>query len=100
MLKRDIIRLFWLPVLFFLALSLLLIGCDTSGTGIGQTTATPTTQELDGTPKGPGATNLTATALATPVATVCPTFSSAPASTNGWKLYKDARFPFQFAVPP
>ncbi len=82
MLKRYIIRLFWSPALFFLDLSLLLIGCDTSGTGIGQTTATPTTQELDGTPKGPGAANLTATALATPIATVCPTFSAAPGSFN------------------
>jgi hypothetical protein len=100
MLKRYIIRLFWSPALFFLALSLLLIGCDTSGTGIGQATATPTTQELDGTPKGPGAANLTATALATPIATVCPTFSPAPASTNGWRIYKDTRFPFQFAIAP
>jgi hypothetical protein len=100
MLKRYIIRLFGLPALFFLALSLLLIGCDTSSTGIGQTTATSTTQELDGTPKGPGAANLTATALATPIATVCPTFNAAPASTSAWKLYKDTRFPFQFAVPP
>ncbi len=99
MLKRYIIRLFGLPVLFFLAFSMLLIGCDTSGTGIGQTTATPTTQELDGTPKGPGAANLTATARATPIATVCPTFSAAPASISGWQIYNDTRFPFQFAIP-
>ncbi len=70
-----------------------------SSIGIGQTTATPTTQELDGTPKGPGSANLTATARATPIATVFPTFSAIPASTHGWKLYKDTRFPFQFAIP-
>lgn len=97
--KSRTSRLYWLPTLFLLALSLLLIGCDTSSIGIGQTTATPTTQELDSTPKGPGSANLTATARAMPIATICPTFSAVPALTNGWKLYKDSRFPFQFAIP-
>jgi hypothetical protein len=75
------------------------MGCDTSSIGNGQKTATSTTQELDGTPKGPGAANLTATALATPITTVCPAFSATPASTSGWQIYKDTRFPFQFAIP-
>lgn len=98
--KSRTLRLFGLPALFLLALSLLLIGCDPGSIGIGQATATPTFQEVDGTPKGPGSANLTATARATPIATVCPTFSAVPASTNEWKLYKDTRFPFQFAIPP
>ncbi|HZU71115.1 MAG TPA: hypothetical protein VFA09_27820 [Ktedonobacteraceae bacterium] len=94
------IRFVGLPALLLLALSLLLTACDTSAVGIGQKAATPTFQEVDGTPKGPGSANLTATARATPIVTVCPTFSVAPASTTGWKLYRDTRFPFQFAIPP
>ncbi len=93
MFKPGTIRPFGLSALFLLAFFLLLAGCDINGQGI-------TTPTVERTPKGPGAANLTATAQATPVATVCPTFSAAPASTNGWKLYKDTRFPFQFAVPP
>jgi hypothetical protein len=96
--KSRVIHLFCLPSLFLLLLSLLLAACDTSS--IGPKAATPTFQEVDGTPKGPGSANLTATARITPIATVCPTFSTAPASTNGWKFYKDTRFPFQFAIPP
>jgi len=53
------------------------------------------------TPKGPGAAGLTATARATPspLAT-CPTFSAVPPPTTAWKVYKDSRFPFSFAIPP
>ncbi len=90
----SIMRLSGLLALLLLLLSLLLAACDTSNIGIGQPTATPRDS------KGPGATNLTATARATPIATVCPTLSVAAASTTGWKLYKDTRFPFQFAIPP
>ncbi len=93
MLKRTIAGRFWLPALFFLAFSLILVGCDATVPGV-------TNPTVERTPKGPGAANLTATALTTPVATTCPTFSAAPASTNGWQIYKDKRFPFQFAFPP
>jgi hypothetical protein len=30
----------------------------------------------------------------------CAPGSVTPVSTSGWKIYKDGRFPFQFAVPP
>jgi hypothetical protein len=93
MLKPGTIRPFGLSTLFLLAFFLILAGCDVNSPGI-------TTPTVERTPKGPGAANLTATALTTPVATVCPTFSAAPASTSGWKLYKDMRFAFQFAIPP
>src|SRR5260221_5721846 len=78
---------------------LTLAGCNLGVTNtIPSATATPTLKER--TPKGPGTDNLTATARATPIATVCPTFSAAPASISEWKIYKDTRFPFQFAIPP
>lgn len=91
--KPTTIRPFGLSVLFVLALFLVLMGCDVNSPGI-------TTPTVERTPKGPGAANLTATALTTPVATVCPTFSATPAPTSGWQIYKDTRFPFQFTVPP
>ncbi len=88
----------WLPALFLLVLIPLLVGCnsDVSGT----TTSSTSTPKLDSSPKGPGAANLTATARTTPVSTVCPVISAEPASTGGWKTYKDTNFSFQFSVPP
>lgn len=92
MLNREITGRFWLLSLFLLAISLTLVGCDINSPAI-------TTPTVERTPKGPGAANLTATALTTPVATTCPAYNTAPASTNGWQTYKDTRFPFQFAIP-
>ena len=96
-LKRCYTNLFW-PALFLLMLIPMLVGCnsDVSGTTMSNTP----TPKLDSLPKGPGAANLTATARATPVSTVCPTISAKPASTSGWKIYKDTTFSFQFSVPP
>ena len=76
----------------------LLAGCDISPTGISNATATP---NLDGSPKGPGSANLTATALATPVPTpACPIVNAVAAATTGWQIYRDGQYHFQFAFPP
>jgi len=72
----------------------LLAGCDT---GIGGTIGPPGPA---GSPKGPGAANLTATALATPISSTCGVVHTTPVSTHGWSIYKDKLFPFQFAIPP
>jgi hypothetical protein len=81
----------------------LIVSCDTTPPGTTSKTSTakttPTEPEIDGTPKGPGAANLTATARATPVAITCPNLTVSPASISGWKTYKDSLFPFQFAYP-
>lgn len=90
----------------FIFLSLLFItfltGCSSGITNTPSTSTTPTpTVGLDGPHgKGPGSANLTATAQTTPVATVCPTFSAAPANTSGWRIYTDSRFSFHVAIPP
>jgi hypothetical protein len=76
----------------------LIVACDTAPSGV--TSATPTSPpQLDGSPKGPGSANLTATARATPVTITCPNLNVIPASISGWKTYKDTQFPFQFAYP-
>lgn len=80
----------------------LLAGCDLTPVGLGGGETPPTsTLNLDGSPKGPGSANLTATALA-PSATppACAILSVAPASTAGWHTYKDSQYHFQFAYPP
>lgn len=84
--------------LIFLSLFLItfLTGCSSDITNT-TPTATPT---LAGPQKGPGSANLTATAQATPVATVCPSFTAAPANTSGWHVYTDSRFSFHVAIPP
>ena len=97
-LKRCCANLSWLAALFLFVLIPLLVGCNSGVSGI--TISNTSTPKLDSSPKGPGAANLTATARATPVSTVCPTISAVPASTNGWKIYKDTNFSFQFSVPP
>ena len=91
--KRDNNNLLWIPAFVLLALIPLLIGCNPSFPG----TSTP---KLDSSPKGPGPTNLTATARATPISTRCPAISATPASTVGWNIYKDIRFSFHVSVPP
>ena len=96
-LKRRYTNLFW-PALFLLMLIPMLVGCDSAVSGT--TTSNTPTPKLDSSPKGPGAANLTATARATPIPTVCPTINAKPASTSGWKIYKDTTFSFQFSVPP
>lgn len=76
---------------------LLLAGCDLGG-GTSTTpaaTATSGTPALDSSPKGPG--GITATVSSS---SACSISSAAPASTGGWKGYRDGRFPFKFAVPP
>ncbi|HVB26005.1 MAG TPA: hypothetical protein VNG51_28960 [Ktedonobacteraceae bacterium] len=83
--------------LSLLFLITLLTGCSSGITNTApSTTPTPT---IVGPQKGPGSANLTATAQATPVATVCPTFSAAPANTSGWHVYTDSRFSFHVAIP-
>ena len=94
MMKQRCTYLFWLPTLFLLALIPLFVGCSAIGPDNSNATAPVESS------KGPGAANLTATALATPVSTTCPTLSTAPASTSGWKIYQDTHFSFQFAIPP
>lgn len=93
MLKQHSRFLCWLPGLLLLLIPLI-AGCDTS---IGGTIGPPGPA---GSPKGPGAANLTATALTTQVSTSCSAVRVTPASTHGWSIYKDKQFPFQFAVPP
>lgn len=93
MLKQNSRFLCWLPGLLLLLIPLT-AGCDTS---IGGTIGPP---RPAGSPKGPGAANLTATALTTPALTSCGVVRVTPASTNGWSIYKDKQFLFQFAVPP
>src|SRR5947209_3422802 len=95
-LKRHNANHSLLPALFLLVLISLLVGCDSGVSG----TTTSNTPKLDSSPKGPGAANLTATARATPVSTVCPIISAIPAATGGWKIYKETTFSFQFSVPP
>lgn len=86
-------RFFWLSSLCLLALILMLPGCSFNVAG---TSGPP----VDGSPKGPGSANLTATALATPISIRCPNISVVAASTSGWQIYKDTHFPFQVAIPP
>ncbi|MGB8347865.1 MAG: hypothetical protein WCD86_23500 [Ktedonobacteraceae bacterium] len=77
----------------------LIVGCATVPSGV--TSVTPTSQpEIDGSPKGPGSANLTATARATPVASICPNLQATSSLTNGWKTYRDTQYPFRFAYPP
>ncbi|HVB26004.1 MAG TPA: hypothetical protein VNG51_28955 [Ktedonobacteraceae bacterium] len=86
-------------IFFSLALITFLTGCSSGITNtIPSTTPTPTLAGPHG--KGPGSANLTATAQATPVATVCPSFTAAPANTSGWHVYTDSRFSFHVAIPP
>lgn len=81
------------------ALIILIVGCNTTPSGV--TGVTPTSQpEIDGSPKGPGSTNLTATARATPIAITCPNLHVVPPSTSGWETYNDTHYPFRFAYPP
>jgi hypothetical protein len=89
--------------LFYLAILCLpvfmLIGCTfwTTGTTTAPAaTATSDAPALAGSPKGSGGVNSTATTVSSP----CSTISTPPASTSGWKIYKDSRFSFQFAIPP
>ena len=96
-LKRHYTNLFW-PALFLLMLIPMLVGCDSAVSGT--TTSNTPTPKLDSSPKGPGAANLTSTAQATAVSTVCPIISAQPASTSGWQIYKDTTFSFHFSVPP
>lgn len=88
----------WWFILCGLLCGALFAGCDISPTGISNATATP---NLDGSPKGPGSANLTATARATPVPTpACPIVNAPAAATTGWQTYRDGQYHFQFAFPP
>lgn len=87
----------WLFLLFSLVLLPILTACDANPSGPAQS-ATATVGNRD--QKGPGAAGLTATALSTPIPTVCPTYSAVAASTIGWKVYQDTHYPFHFAMPP
>jgi hypothetical protein len=94
-----------LSVLLLLSIAItLIVACDTTPSGGVKTTnttkTTPTGSEIDGTPKGPGAANLTATARATPMTITCPKLNVSPASTSDWKTYTDTQDAFHFAYPP
>src|SRR2546428_10166253 len=85
----------YLAALGFLVSISLLSACNA---GVGGTSPTPvstaTSPRLDSSPKGPGG-------LTTTVGqSNCSFKSEAPASTSGWSVYKDGRFPFRFAIPP
>jgi hypothetical protein len=74
------------------------IGCSTQAQTANSTVKSPAPIE---SPKGPGAVNLTATAQATVLPVGCSAVRrGVPAPTDGWQIYKDARFSFQFAFPP
>src|SRR6266480_7670831 len=86
---------YYLAAFCFIVLISLLSGCDAEIGGTSPTTASTTAvPKLDSSPKGPG--GLTATVGSSN----CSFKNTAPASTSGWKVYKDSRFPFKFAVPP
>ncbi len=93
--ERKSKRLFCLAALCSLALSSLLIGCDTATTP-SSGTVTSSVPTLVESPKGPGSVSATASA----VPGNCSTGSITAASTADWKIYKDSRFHFQFAIPP
>jgi hypothetical protein len=94
--RKILVGVMWCCMLW--GLLVLLTGCDGSLMGISNGTATP---NLDGSPKGPGSANLTATALASPVPTpACPILNATAASTTGWHVYRDSQYHFQFAFPP
>jgi hypothetical protein len=89
------IRYSCLLVLCSCVLLALLAGCDTGSTASPPTSTASTPPRLDSSPKGPG--GLTAT----PSVTLnCAPNSVTPVSASGWQIYKNGRFPFQFAVPP
>jgi hypothetical protein len=95
--RKILVCTTWCSILCSLLCIALLAGCNVSPSGISTATATP---NLDGSPKGPGSANLTATALASPVATpTCPILNATPASTSGWQTYRDSPYHFQFAFP-
>ncbi len=85
----------YLAALYFLVLIALLSACDA---GLGGTSPTPastaTPPRLDSSPKGPGGITVTASP------SNCFFGNESPASTSGWNVYKDGRFPFKFAIPP
>jgi hypothetical protein len=86
---------YYLVAFCFIVLILLLSGCDAGVGGTSPTQAsTAAFPKLDSSPKGQD--GLTTTAGSSN----CSFRSTAPVSTSGWKVYKDGRFPFKFAVPP
>jgi hypothetical protein len=85
---------------FMLIFMLALAACSTTGQQGAISSSTVTPLSTDGTPKGPGSAALTATALATPVASHCqvPALTSS-ANTQGWQTYTDPHYSFHFAFP-
>src|SRR5947199_452994 len=80
---------YYLAAFCFIVLISMLSACDAWVGGTSPTQASTTSfPKPDSSPKGPGG-------LTTTVGS-----STAPVSTSGWKVYKDSRFPFKFAVPP
>lgn len=78
---------------------LILAGCTGGATGTATAPAASTTSNtptLVESPKGPGGVASTSTV----VSSACSAISATAASTNGWKIYKDSRFSFEFAIPP
>ncbi len=100
--KRRFSNLFWLITIYLFAILPLLIGCSSEAVGTTPRATVPANNPISaGSPKGPGAPSLTATAVSTtPVSNGCPTIKVTPASPDGWKIYKDAHYPFQFSFPP
>lgn len=86
---------YYLIVFCFIMLVSLISGCNAGVGGTSPTQAsTAAFPKLDSSPKGQD--GLTTTAGSSN----CSFRSTAKVSSNGWKVYKDGRFPFKFAVPP
>jgi len=86
---------YYLAAFCFIVLISMLSACDAWVGGTSPTQASTTSfPKPDSSPKGPG--GLTTTVGSSN----CSFKSAAPVSASGWKVYKDSRFPFKFAVPP
>jgi hypothetical protein len=91
---QKYIGLFYLAILCLPVLMLISCTFWTTGTTTAPSaTATSDAPAIVGSPKGSGGVNSTASSP-------CSTISTPLASTSGWKIYKDRRFSFQFAIPP
>ena len=85
----------YLAALCLLVFVSLLSACNAGPGGTSPTPAsTATSPRLNSSPKGPGGITVTASP------SNCSFGNESPASTSGWNVYKDGRFPFKFAIPP
>ena len=89
------IRYYALIALCSYLLLALLVGCDIGGGTSSSSVSVTPTPKLDSSPKGQGGLTVTPS-----MSSNCVLGGAAPVATSGWQLYKDGRYPFQFAVPP